>query len=223
MRKKFVYLAAVITLVSGCSYQLNVTEAENKVTSESFGTSVVGSNQAYSSVLGYGRTLGQTYLSVAANASRDQDIGFLVLLGIATASAGRAIDGASATELGQFAVGGVAANQGVRYINSSGATQSLITASEQMNCLVSAGTFAQPSINQDKTIERTAKEVLLASFDTVRVNLRSALAREAPDYDALVASLSSAVQENAATRSADTTAANSALANLKARAAACVL
>lgn len=228
MKSRIVFagLSAAFLLAS-CSYQLKVTESENRAAVMAVGQEFLDSTRSYGEILKYGRALGQSYIETAGTTSTKQDLGFYALLGIATLGASRAIDGASAEILGQFAVGGVAANQSVNYTNASGATQALIKASEQMNCLVLAGTSASSSIGMNTPDEFAAKELLLASFDTVRVNLRKALLRQLPDYSTLVENFAKSAEESAmvnATRNGIFSInSQQSLATLKKRAAKCVI
>ena len=211
----------VCGLSAGCSYQVDVAEAEDVARKSVFQEQYVDASEDNEKILSYGRSLGQAYFYAAKEASQGQDVGFFTLLGIATWGAERAIGGATPSVLGRFAVGGAAVNSGVNYVDAEGATKALITAAEQMNCIVSAGTSASLMLVDD----RSANPLLLAGYDTVRVTLRKALLRESPDYSTLAQNLADATRENEDVKRGAVPAALSTkiLIELKERIAKCVI
>ena len=188
--KLLIWLSLASILISGCSYQVDVSKDEAKVRADVFDKQFIEASGPTDKILSYGRALSQSYFKSAGEASEAQDGGFFALLGIATWGAERALGGATSSVLGQFVVGGTAVNSAVNYVDAAGATRALIKAAEQMSCIVSAGTSASLSLENDTS----ANALLLAGYDRVRVTLHKALLREAPDFSTLATTLADATQ-----------------------------
>ena len=188
--KLLIWLSLASILISGCSYQVDVSKDEAKVRADVFDKQFIEASEPTDKILSYGRALSQSYFKSAGEASEAQDGGFFALLGIATWGAERALGGATSSVLGQFVVGGTAVNSAVNYVDAAGATRALIKAAEQMSCIVSAGTSASLSLENDTS----ANALLLAGYDRVRVTLHKALLREAPDFSTLATTLADATQ-----------------------------
>ncbi|WP_152912591.1 hypothetical protein [Candidatus Rhodobacter oscarellae] len=217
-----------LTLLAGCSYQTNITRAELEGAKKaSLGSLPIDVTRSYSDVLKFGTSLSNIYINEASSAASDQDAGFFALLGIATLGSVRAINGASAVELGKIAVAGASSNQAIQYTRSATAVQALITAATQTNCLVSTGAAYEVEFTPVSTHGTNAKQTLLTAYDTVRINLRRSLLRQAPDYATLLENLRQASADNASNGllglSASSVDLNKRLAALREQVAKCLL
>ncbi|MDJ0825693.1 MAG: hypothetical protein QNJ16_09330 [Rhodobacter sp.] len=201
MQKSGRILAAlpIILLFAGCSKQIDISATDETAIAAVARATPGGrfsltATANYQQLVEYGNALTAEYLKKAENTSAQQDIAFFSLLGLSLMATNRAIEGAQAIEQAKYAAGTIAANEVVNYIDPQSATQALLRAAVQLNCVVTHAVTFQDDLGQSSLAEQ-ANLAMIATYELIKINLRKAMMRQLPDFSTIADNMRNAIEQ----------------------------